>query len=299
MEPELLDIAKGFKSLQESISSGLEAYDGKASFLSDLWTRPEGGGGDTRVLTHGRIIEKGGVNFSHVSGPLPERIAKRLALPTGMHFDATGTSLVIHPLHPFVPVIHMNVRYFEIENGTWWFGGGIDLTPAYISKEDAIFFHSSLKAACEAFGETLYPTFKAHCDAYFYLPHRQETRGIGGLFFDFLKPGDLFKSKAEIWDFVQTIGNTFLPVYLELIRRNESKEYSEAHKQFQLWRRGRYVEFNLLYDKGTAFGLDTGGRTESILMSLPPLTAWQYNYVPEAGSPEAETLSLLRPVDWI
>lgn len=298
-KPDLNEIVNYFKSLQESICNGLEAKDGKSSFRSDLWERAEGGGGDTRIIESGRIIEKGGVNFSHVYGPLPGKIAQRLSLEDGLHFHATGTSIVIHPNHPFIPIIHMNVRYFQIENGVWWFGGGIDLTPAYIVADDAIYFHQELKSVCDLYGADLYSKFKDQCDKYFYLKHRNETRGIGGLFFDFLKPGEIFKDAGSIWNFVQSVGNVFLPTYLELISRNENKQFTSAHKDFQLWRRGRYVEFNLLYDKGTSFGLDSGGRTESILMSLPPQVEWKYNFQPEVNSPEAETINRLRPIDWV
>jgi coproporphyrinogen III oxidase len=297
--PDIFLVESYFKKLQQDICTGLEEKEKGAKFKSDNWERIEGGGGDTRVMEGGSIIEKGGVNFSHVHGPLPEKIANRLQLPIGLSFHATGTSLVIHPLHPLIPVIHMNVRYFQIENGVWWFGGGIDLTPAYVFPEDAVFFHKQLQAVCRLFGEGIYPEFKKNCDEYFYLKHRDETRGIGGLFFDFLKPGGIFSDAKTIFHFVQAVGNTFLPIYLDLISRNEQKIYTPEQKAFQLWRRGRYVEFNLLYDKGTSFGLDTGGRTESILMSLPPLTSWRYDFNPEQGSVEADTLQYLKPIDWL
>lgn len=297
--PDLKEIVTYFQSLQQSICIGLETKDGKSTFRSDNWERKEGGGGDTRIIESGRIIEKGGVNFSHVHGTLPQKIANRLSLLEGLQFHATGTSIVIHPLHPLIPVIHMNVRYFQIENGVWWFGGGMDLTPAYIIPADARYFHTQLKSVCDKLGDSIYPLFKKQCDEYFFLPHRNETRGIGGLFFDFLKPKGVFESSEIIWQFVQSVGNAFLPVYLELISRHEHSSYTEAQKEFQLWRRGRYVEFNLLYDKGTSFGLETGGRTESILMSLPPQVEWKYNFQPATGSPEANTMEWLKPMDWV
>lgn len=296
---QLNEIISGFKRIQNEIVSGLEATESGVRFISDQWTRSDGGGGDTRVLENGSIIEKGGVNFSHVFGALPEKIANRLKLPVGAGFDATGTSLVIHPAHPYVPVIHMNIRYFQIENGDWWFGGGMDLTPAIVIPEDARFFHSELKKICDRFNPELYPVFKKNCDNYFFLKHRNETRGIGGLFFDFLKPGGIFSEANQIQEFVMAVGHGFLPLYLELIHRNKIRSFGPEERQFQLWRRGRYVEFNLLYDKGTSFGLDTGGRTESILMSLPPLTAWKYNYQPPEHSPEWQTLQYLKPIDWL
>lgn len=294
MKIDLAEIIQEFQGLQNRITAGLEKSDGQAIFKSDIWKREAGGGGDTRVIENGRIFEKGGVNFSHVHGPLPEKIALRLKLPVHENFHATGVSLVIHPSHPFIPVIHMNVRYFEISDGTWWFGGGIDLTPAYIDTEDVQLFHTHMEAVCKPFGASVYPIFKKNCDTYFYLKHRNETRGIGGLFFDFQKPGDLFADADTLWSFVRAVGNSFLPVYQELILKNQDRFYTEQQRDFQLWRRGRYVEFNLLYDKGTSFGLDTGGRTESILMSLPPLVKWIYDFTPQPGSPEEKTIEWLR-----
>lgn len=297
--PDIEYIAAWFQSLQQEITQGLELIDGKASFQSDIWQRAEGGGGDTRVIESGDILEKGGVNFSHVHGPMPEKIANRLQLTPGDTFHATGISLVIHPSHPLIPVIHMNLRFFLIPNTTYWFGGGIDVTPAYVFPEDAHWFHQYMADVCAPFGDWVYPEYKQACDRYFYLKHRDETRGIGGLFFDFLKPGERFQSLAEIWAFVQAVGKAFLSVYSELIARHRSAPFSEAQKSFQLWRRGRYVEFNLLYDKGTSFGLDTGGRTESILMSLPPVVEWKYNFIPEAGTAEAESMQYLKAIDWL
>jgi len=297
--PDISLITAWFQGLQQTITQGLETLDAQAKFHSDIWQRAEGGGGDTRVIEKGRILEKGGVNFSHVHGPMPEKIANRLQLNTGDVFHATGISLVIHPSHPLIPVIHMNLRFFLIPGNTYWFGGGVDVTPAYVFPEDAQWFHRYMAEVCAPFGDWVYPEYKAACDRYFYLKHRDETRGIGGLFFDFLKPGDKFQTLDQIWAFVQAVGNAFLPVYHELIIRHQDKVYTQAQKDFQLWRRGRYVEFNLLYDKGTSFGLDTGGRTESILMSLPPLVEWKYNYTPLPDSPEAQSMAYLKAIDWL
>lgn len=297
--PDISLISAWFQGLQQTITLGLEALDGQAKFRSDIWQRAEGGGGDTRVIENGRILEKGGVNFSHVHGPMPEKIANRLQLTAGDTFHATGISLVIHPSHPLIPVIHMNLRFFLIPGKTYWFGGGIDVTPAYVFPEDAQWFHRYMAEVCAPFGDGVYPEYKAACDRYFYLRHRAETRGIGGLFFDFLKPGERFHTLEQIWAFVQAVGNAFLPVYSELIVRHQDKAYMQGQKDFQLWRRSRYVEFNLLYDKGTSFGLDTGGRTESILMSLPPLVEWKYNYSPAPGSVEAISMSYLQAIDWL
>jgi len=296
---ELIEITTYFKNLQQEICHQLEIEDKTGKFQFDSWKREAGGGGVTAVLSKGRILEKAGVAFSHIHGPMPKRIATRLNQPEGAIFHATGTSLVIHPQHPFVPVIHMNLRYFEVETGTAWFGGGIDLTPCYIDPQQAQWFHQQLKSACDTGGTDLYPLYKKACDEYFFLPHRNETRGVGGIFFDFLKPGDLFSSFADIFKWIQNIGNSFNPIYTALIKQNQDKLFTPKEKQFQCLRRGRYVEFNLLYDKGTAFGLDTGGRTESILMSLPPEVHWQYQFIPEPDSPEALTLSRLQPMNWL
>ncbi|MCW3072101.1 MAG: oxygen-dependent coproporphyrinogen oxidase [Bacteroidetes bacterium] len=294
------EITEWLKSLQDNICKALEAEDGKGRFIEDNWLREEGGGGRTRIIQHGNVIEKGGVLFSAVHGPVPDFLTKENATgdPSGMTFYATGVSIVIHPSNPMVPIIHMNVRYFEMSNGTWWFGGGIDLTPHYVVEEDARFFHNALKASCDKHDPSFYPEFKKWADDYFYINHRKETRGVGGIFFDKLSASSGI-SKEQRFAFLKEIGNTFAPVYTAIMNKNKSKPYSEAHKQWQLLRRGRYVEFNLVYDKGTKFGLETNGRTESILMSLPETAGWQYNFIPEQGSPEEQTLSLLKKgISW-
>lgn len=295
---DLNTIVDFFKSLQDDICLELENADGMGKFKEDLWDRPAGGGGRTRVIENGRLLEKGGVNFSHVFGTMPDVITEKLGLPKGVHFDATGVSIVIHPESPHIPITHMNVRYFQMENGTYWFGGGIDLTPIYVVPEDAQFFHQQLKSTCDKFDAAYYPKFKEWCDKYFYIKHRKEMRGIGGIFFDHLKTENE-REKVKLFDFVQAIGQTFAPTYVELMKRHEHDPYTEPQKNWQLLRRSRYVEFNLVYDKGTKFGLDTGGRIESILMSMPPLAQWVYNYQPEPGSAEALTLQNLVPKDWV
>ncbi len=292
-------ISEWFMSLQDNICSELEKADGASKFLEDKWVREEGGGGRTRILQHGKVIEKGGVLYSAVHGDIPEFLHQENAKLKGEKFYATGVSIVIHPNNPMVPIIHMNVRYFEMSNGTWWFGGGIDLTPHYVNKEDAVFFHTALKKSCDKHHSAYYEKFKNWADDYFYIPHRKETRGVGGIFFDKLS-GTEKNDKAGIFEFVKEIGTTFAPVYTSLMRKNNSLPFTKEHKEWQLLRRGRYVEFNLVYDKGTRFGLETNGRTESILMSLPETAGWFYNHQPETGSPEAETLSLLQKgVRWI
>ncbi len=289
-----------FLSLQDVICQGLEKADGKNKFQEDLWKRPEGGGGRTRIISQGNIIEKGGVNFSAVSGPCPGFLRKEAGLRENEEVDfyATGVSLVIHPLNPMVPIIHMNVRYLKTGN-IEWFGGGIDLTPHYIFGEDAAFFHKHLKKICDAHHPSYYTEFKKWADDYFFIKHRNETRGIGGIFFDRLSTTDSV-SIEDRFRFVQAIGNSFLPAYLPLIEKNRNKAYTEANKQWQLLRRGRYVEFNLVYDRGTKFGLLTNGRTESILMSLPPTANWEYANQPEKGSDEEKTLGLLKKgINWV
>ncbi len=285
------------KNLQDEICEGLEKLDGKGKFHQDLWERQDGGGGRTRVIK-GEIIEKGCVNFSAVHGCMPEKIKNALQI-SAHQFFATGVSIVLHPKSPMVPIIHMNVRFFDTDSGHSWFGGGIDLTPHYIIKEDAQFFHKKLKEVCDNHHKGYYPEFKKWADNYFYLKHRDETRGIGGIFFDRLSETKDF-SLDERFNFTRDIGKAFLPVYVELVKKNVDKEYSSRHKDWQYHRRGRYVEFNLVWDKGTKFGLDTNGRTESILMSLPPQARWTYEYHVEPGSMEDETLKLLRKeIDWI
>lgn len=298
MQKTSLDtIVSFFQDLQDEICSGLLKVDPSAHIIEDLWEREEGGGGRTRVI-EGNIFEKGGVNFSHVHGIMPDVITDKLKLPQGAGFHASGVSIVIHPTSPKVPIIHMNVRYFEMDNGTYWFGGGIDLTPIYIILEDAIFFHKQMKKVCDAFDKSYYPRFKQWCDEYFFLKHRNETRGIGGLFFDRLE-GKSGEDKKQLFEFVKEVGRTFVPTYKEIVNQHKEESFTEAEKEFHYLRRSRYVEFNLVYDKGTKFGLDTGGRTESILMSMPPQARWTYNYTPEAGSAEAYTISMLKPQDWL
>ncbi len=298
----LEEIKTYFIELQSAICAALEAEDGRGVFQSDRWVRPEGGGGDTRVMLAGNVIEKGGVNFSHVHGKLPDILKSETR--SAQFFHATGVSIVIHPKNPFVPIIHMNVRYFEMsetENGTptdSWFGGGIDLTPAYVQSEDAIFFHQAMKTACNQHDLNYHPKFKKWCDEYFYIQHRNEMRGIGGIFFDHLRPENQ-AHKNQLFAFVQEVGNAFAPTYCELMHRNKEKEYTEAHKKWQLIRRGRYAEFNLVYDRGTSFGLKTNGRIESILMSMPPEANWLYNHQPELGSDEAYALACYQPKDWV
>lgn len=285
-----------FKSLQDDICQQIESIDTGFQFHQDKWERDGGGGGRTRIFK-GDIIEKGGVNFSAVSGKMPEKIASSLDLPEN-EFLATGVSIVLHPRNPFVPIIHMNVRYFETSVGKWWFGGGIDLTPHYVQEADAQFFHQMLKDVCDNHNSAYYPKFKTWADDYFFVRHRNETRGIGGIFFDQLQ--DENKSKLELFEFVKDVGNQFMPIYSELLQRNKDRLYNESQVHWQRMRRGRYVEFNLVWDRGTKFGLDTNGRTESILMSLPPLASWEYDYQTIENSPENLTLSFLKKgIDWV
>lgn len=292
-------ITDWFKQLQDQICSSLEQLDGNGHFQEDKWDREEGGGGRSRILNQGGVIEKGGVNFSAVHGKTPEKILKALSLDEA-DFFATGVSIVLHPHNPMIPIIHMNVRYFEMSNGTWWFGGGIDVTPHYIFEEDAKFFHQTLKSACDKHDVNYYDQFKKWADDYFFIKHRHETRGIGGIFFDRLNDQDSIHTKENRWDFVKEIGESFVPAYTELVKRHVNDPYTEHHKKWQSLRRGRYVEFNLVWDKGTKFGLDTNGRTESILMSMPPIANWEYSHQPESGSEEEKTLSLLKKgIDWI
>jgi len=292
------EIQDWFKDLQNRICIDLEQCDGRGIFKEDLWKRPDGGGGRTRIITGGNIIEKGGVNFSAVHGPTPEKIRQALKLDPA-DFFATGVSIVMHPINPMVPIIHMNVRYFEMSNGVSWFGGGIDLTPHYVDVSHAKYFHEAIKATCDKHHKSYYPEFKKWADDYFYINHRQETRGIGGVFFDRLEATDTF-SMADRWKFVQDIGEQFAPIYTHLMTKNAALPFGETEKNWQHLRRGRYVEFNLVLDKGTKFGLDTDGRTESILMSLPPQANWEYNYQPTPGSKEQATLDLLKKgIDWV
>jgi len=289
-----INITAWFKGLQTDICDQLAKADGSGkSFRSDLWERPGGGGGLSRTFD-GDIIEKGGVGFSEVHGQLSEGAQKNLGVSHG-EFFATGVSIVLHPRNPFVPIIHMNVRYFELGDGTWWFGGGIDLTPHYIVDADAAKFHKVLKAVCDRHDIGDYNHFKKWADDYFYIKHRSETRGVGGIFFDRLK-GD----KTSTFEFVKDVGSAFAPIYIDLMERCHDKGYDESHLQWQALRRSRYVEFNLVWDRGTQFGLQTNGRTESILMSMPPMARWVYNYQPTEGSAEEITLSKLKKeIDWV
>lgn len=289
-------ISTWFQTLQNNICQQLEAIEEGARFQEDSWERPGGGGGRSRVI-EGKDIEKGGVNFSAVHGVLSEKMQQNLQVES-KEFFATGVSIVLHPTNPFVPIIHMNVRYFETERN-WWFGGGIDLTPHYILLEDARFFHQYLKIICDKHHPDYYAKFKTWADDYFFIKHRQETRGIGGIFFDRLSENEHF-TKKERFVFVQDLGNAFCPIYLHLLQKNKDTPFGEREKNWQLLRRGRYVEFNLVWDAGTKFGLETDGRTESILMSLPPFAQWKYNYQTELNSPESFTLAHLRKgMDWL
>lgn len=292
-------IAEKFKSLQDHICSELEKLEINISFKEDLWDRAEGGGGRSRIITNGNVFEKGGVNFSAVHGPTPTKILNALDIKEA-DFYATGVSIVIHPKNPFVPIIHMNVRYFEMTNGIWWFGGGIDLTPAYVNPKEGRDFHRSLKDVCDIFIPEVYETYKNNADEYFYIKHRKETRGIGGIFFDHLHTQSTNKSKEEIEQFVLNLGNLFPEVYTKIVEANKNTSYTKKNKEWQSVRRSRYVEFNLVYDKGTKFGLDTDGRIESILMSMPPYAEWHYNYKPEPGSDEEKSIRYFaKEINWI
>jgi len=287
--------------LQQRICEGLEQLDGEGVFEADSWKREEGGGGTSRVLTNGKVFEQAGVNFSHVTGAaMPASATAHRPELAGRSFEAMGVSLVIHPKNPFIPTTHANVRFFiaqkEGADPVWWFGGGFDLTPYYPFEEDVIEWHQNAYDLCLPFGESVYPKYKKWCDEYFFLPHRNETRGVGGLFFDDLNQDGFEKS----FEFMQAVGNGFLTSYAPIVERRKDTEYGEKEREFQLYRRGRYVEFNLVYDRGTLFGLQTGGRTESILMSMPPLVRWQYAYTPDANSAEALLYTdFLKPRDWL
>lgn len=316
-------VSSFMKTLQDEICQTLTELDGKSTFLEESWERDEGGGGRSRVMKSGALLEQGGVNFSEIWGNnLPPSILVQRPEAAGHRFYATGTSMVLHPHNPYIPTVHLNYRYFEA-GPVWWFGGGIDLTPYYPFKEDVIQFHQTLKNACDKHHSEYYHTFKRWCDEYFYLKHRDETRGVGGVFFDYQdgRIGKLYRGPhaegpaaqhsdevgdigernwEEIFAFVQDCGRSFLPSYVPIIEARRNTEYGDRERQFQLYRRGRYVEFNLVYDRGTIFGLQTNGRTESILMSLPPLVRWEYSYAPEANTPEAELYDVfLKPQSWL
>ena len=296
------EISAAYQLIQDEICTALEQLDGKAKFEEEKWEREGGGGGRTRIMQNGSIIEKGGVNFSAVHGQLPAQIKKAFNVEHD-EFFATGISIVIHPNHPMVPIIHMNIRYFEMpsadsENPVRWFGGGIDLTPHYVFEDDAKFFHQSIKSICDQFDADFYPRFKHWADDYFYIKHRNETRGIGGIFYDRLTASDTV-SWETIFNFSQDLGRSFIPTYVELVSRNRDKQFTEDQQNWQYQRRSRYTEFNLVYDSGTKFGLETNGRIESILMSLPPTAKWVYNYQAQPGSEEEKTLSLLKKgINW-
>jgi coproporphyrinogen III oxidase len=298
--PKIEQVIQYLTALQDAICQQLEQADGKATFITDTWQREEGGGGRSRVLTQGQVFEQAGVNFSHVFGEqMPASATAHRPELKGRHFQACGVSLVIHPLNPFIPTTHANVRFFIAEKPgeapVWWFGGGFDLTPFYPFDEDIKHWHQTAYDTCLPFGENVYAEHKQWCDDYFYLKHRQETRGVGGLFFDDLNGWGFEKS----FDYLQAVGNAFTQAYLPIVARRKNHPFDDQHRQFQLYRRGRYVEFNLVYDRGTLFGLQTGGRTESILMSMPPLARWQYNYQPDPSSEEAKLANYLKPRDWL
>ena len=291
------------QELQDTITTSLEGIDGKAVFREDLWQRKEGGGGRTRVIEDGAVFEKGGVNISAVHGPLPKSMQSYFSVGE-VDFFACGLSLVLHPKSPLVPTVHANWRYFEMYDKKGgivdrWFGGGLDLTPYYLFEEDAQHFHSVCKTVCDRHDVEFYKEYKAKCDAYFFNAHRGEARGVGGLFFDYLRPTG--KRPIEFWfEFVTDSGNNFLQAYLPIVQRRKEASYSDAQRNWQEIRRGRYVEFNLVHDKGTLFGLKTNGRIESILMSLPPHVQWKYDHQPKAGSEEEKLLAVLRePREWV
>jgi coproporphyrinogen III oxidase len=298
-------IASDYQQIQDEICAELELTDGKAQFEEEKWEREGGGGGRTRIIQNGNIFEKGGVNFSAVEGQLPAAIKKALKVEED-NFFATGVSIVIHPNHPLVPIIHMNIRYFELPSSLGsgnepirWFGGGIDLTPHYVFEEDARFFHAYLKSVCDEFNSDFYRRFKLWADDYFFIKHRNETRGIGGIFYDRITATENLTWET-IFEFSKALGRSFIPIYTELVNKNRNIPFNEAQQQWQYQRRSRYTEFNLVYDAGTKFGLETNGRIESILMSLPPTAKWVYNYHAEPGSEEEKTLSLLKKgIDWV
>jgi coproporphyrinogen III oxidase len=302
-DPDRQAVQDYLRTLQERLCAALEEVDGRERFGDDRWEREEGGGGRSRVLAGGAVFEQAGVGFSHVHGPgLPAAATAHRPDLAGRGFEATGVSVVLHPLNPYVPTSHLNVRFFAAQktwsggDPVWWFGGGFDLTPFYPFEEDVRAWHEQARRACEPFGPDVYQRFKRWCDEYFYLRHRGETRGVGGLFFD-----DLVEWGFErCFEFLRRVGDAFLSAYLPIVERRRATPFGERERQFQLYRRGRYVEFNLLYDRGTLFGLQSGARAESILMSLPPLARWQYAFRPEPGSPEARlTQDFLRPRDWL
>ena len=293
------DVKNYLVALQNRLCAELEQLDGKATFARDAWDRPGGGGGESRVLADGAVFEQAGVGFSHVFGDeMPPSATKARPELAGKRFQAVGVSLVLHPHNPYVPTTHANFRFFTAgeRNPVWWFGGGFDLTPYYPFHEDIVHWHETARAACAPFGEELYPRYKQWCDEYFFLKHRGEARGVGGLFFDDVNKPDF----ATSFDFVQAVSSRFLSAYTPIVKERMMHPFGERQREFQLYRRGRYVEFNLIHDRGTLFGLQSGGRTESILMSLPPRVRWAYNWQPEPGSPEAKLYTdYLKPRDWL
>jgi coproporphyrinogen III oxidase len=297
----IADVESWLMQLQDSICSALESCDPGTLFQEDAWSREAGGGGRTRVLRSGGVFEQAGVNFSHVTGDaLPAAATARRPELVGRQFRAMGVSLVVHPLNPYVPTSHANVRLFVADKAgeapVWWFGGGFDLTPYYGFEADAVAWHRAARAACSDFGDDIYPRFKQWCDDYFYLKHRGEQRGIGGLFFDDLNEWPF----ARCFEFIQSVAAKYVEAYVPIVKSRCDTPYGEREREFQLYRRGRYVEFNLVYDRGTLFGLQSGGRTESILMSLPPNVQWRYGWTPEPGSPEAELYEkFIQPRDWL
>lgn len=299
--PDINAVKAYLLNLQDSVCAQLEKVEGKAQFIEDSWLREGGGGGRTRVLANGAVIEKGGVNFSHVFGDkLPASATAHRPELAGRTFQAMGVSLVIHPHNPYVPTSHANVRFFiaekEGEDPVWWFGGGFDLTPYYGNKDDCRAWHQAAKDACDPFGEEVYDRYKEWCDEYFYLKHRDEPRGVGGLFFDDLNEPDF----DHCFALMRSIGDAYAPAYCPIVEKRKDTEYGDTERDFQLNRRGRYVEFNLVFDRGTLFGLQSGGRTESILMSLPPEVRWGYDWKPEPGSKEAELYDFyLKPQNWL
>lgn len=301
MKQSVADVKKYLLSLQDQMCESLAAIDGRARFHEDAWDRDGGGGGRSRVLQQGDVFEQAGVNFSHVHGErLPASASASRPEIAGRSFEALGISSVIHPCNPYVPTTHMNVRLFvatkENADPIWWFGGGYDLTPYYGFREDCQHWHKTAKAACDVIAPDLYPRFKKWADDYFYLRHRKEARGIGGIFYDDFNE----LSFDDCFAFMRSVGDTFLKAYLPIVEKRKDTPYAERERDFQLYRRGRYVEYNLVYDRGTLFGLQSGGRTESILMSLPPLVRWRYDWHPEPGTAEAELYdTFLQPQDWV
>ena len=293
------DVKDYLVTLQNRICAELEVLDGQATFVRDAWDRPGGGGGESRVLAGGGVFEQAGVGFSHVFGDeMPPSATRSRPELAGKKFQAVGVSLVLHPHNPYIPTTHANFRFFTAgeRKPVWWFGGGFDLTPYYPFHEDVLHWHETARAACAPFGPDLYPRYKDWCDKYFFLKHRDETRGVGGLFFDDVNEPDF----ATAFSFVRSVGDSFLGAYKPIVKKRARHPFGERQREFQLYRRGRYVEFNLIYDRGTLFGLQSGGRTESILMSLPPRVRWAYNWQPEPGSAEANLYTdYLKPKDWL